>query len=400
VRGRVDEADFPETPGVYVVYASEERPLYVGVAATQSIRKRWRGQHLKPRAGGSALRRTLGVYLGFVEEKLRTSEGRYYSPDVEEAISRFLERCEVEFHPAPSPAGAKVLEAELITTLRPILNVRRPTSIEARAKQGLASGLRKIKPDVVVDRRGYVTEVADNLLPDITRDDIEAEFTAGAGSELESKMLAPWSSSALAVNSFARWRRCSHPLKLAGLSGFSAPFAFEKQCAHGVRGERPHLDVLLPCSDGSVVGVESKCIEYTRAHRRPIVSDAYLALRRRSDPRASSRWFSGLQHVETFTHLDAYQLVKHYLGLAYSYPDVARTLVYIYWEPQDNNEPLFRDHRAEVDRFAELVGGDEKCRFLALSYADHWRELDGLPDPPVWLHEHLRLLRLRYDVAI
>jgi hypothetical protein len=47
-------------------------------------------------------------------------------------------------------------------------------------------------------------EVAANLLPGIGLDDIEAEFAADAGAELESKMLAPWSSSALAVNSFAR----------------------------------------------------------------------------------------------------------------------------------------------------------------------------------------------------
>jgi hypothetical protein len=75
-------------PGVYVVYAEGDAPLYVGVAVTQSIRKRWESQHLKPRAGGSALRRTLGVHLALVETKLRTTQGRYVAarptPDPEE----------------------------------------------------------------------------------------------------------------------------------------------------------------------------------------------------------------------------------------------------------------------------------------------------------------------------
>jgi hypothetical protein len=86
--------------------------------------------------------------------------------------------------------------------------------------------------------------------------------------------------------------------------------------------------------------------------------------------------------------------------LAHSYHDATRTLVYIYWEPENNDEALFREHRAEIERFAALVAGDETCSFVALSYAEHWSELKRLADPPAWLREHLRLLRLRYAVAI
>jgi len=65
VRKLVRIASFPDSPGVYVVYRpDQERPLYVGVAATQTIAERWRKQHLYPRAGGSALRRSLGLHLG------------------------------------------------------------------------------------------------------------------------------------------------------------------------------------------------------------------------------------------------------------------------------------------------------------------------------------------------
>lgn len=398
MRQRVSDAEFSDAPGVYVVYADDPRPLYVGVAATQSIKKRWRNQHLKPRSGGSALRRTLGVHLGLVAAKLRTAESRYYPPEVEEAITRFLESCQVEFHPAPDAAAARAREAELIAALQPTLNVRR-ASIEARAKAALADGLGAVKREVAVDSRGYVLDLADNLLPDISRADIAGEFAAGAGNELEAKMLAPWSSSALAVNSFAPWRDKPEQLRLGGVGGFSGRFAFEAKCDHGVRGERPHLDVLLH-RDGEVVGVESKCLEYTRTHPKPVVSDAYWVLRECGDARATSRWFAVLEQVASFARLDAYQLVKHYLGLVYSYPSLRRTLVYLYWEPTNNDEPLIRDHRAEIARFAALVAGDATCRFVALAYGEHWRELDTLADAPPWLPQHLRLLRLRYGVAI
>jgi hypothetical protein len=389
---RISEAVFPDSAGVYVVYKDAEA-LYVGVAATQTLAARWRRQHLRPRAGGSALRRTLGVHLGLVDSKLRTSDGRYYPPAVEEAITLFLTNCEIEFHPTVDAASARALEHRLIGELRPTLNVRRGT-VEARAKRALAAGLSAVEPDVVVDHRGYVRDLDDNLVG-VSRAEIEREFAAGAGNELAGKMLAPWSSSALAANSFARWRPCADALKLAGISGFRS-FAFERKCDHGVRGEWPNLDVVLE-RDRAVVGVESKCLEYTRAHKPVVVSDAYWALR---DTRAESRWFAALSEVAGFARLDAYQLVKHFLGLAYSYPDRERTLVYLYWEPLNSDEPLFVEHRREVARFAALVADDPSCGFVALSYAEHWRELDALDSSPAWLAAHLDVLRRRYAVTI
>jgi hypothetical protein len=127
-RKRVREAEFPAACGVYVVFdpALPERPLYVGVAATQTIDERWRRQHLRSRAGGSALRRTLGVHLGLVERKLNIrTDGRFYPPDVESAISDYLQDCEVTFVVADSAEDAKTIERDLIRTLGPTLNVKR-----------------------------------------------------------------------------------------------------------------------------------------------------------------------------------------------------------------------------------------------------------------------------------
>lgn len=132
----VRDAIFPRTPGVYVVYdpdPTDERPLYVGVAATQTLCERWCAQHLKNRAGGSALRRTLGVELGLVETKLTHKVGRYYPPEVEQAITDFLETCEVELHEVATSDEADDLELELRQGLHPRLNVSRAR----RRKAGL-----------------------------------------------------------------------------------------------------------------------------------------------------------------------------------------------------------------------------------------------------------------------
>lgn len=125
----IQSAQFPELPGVYVVYENEsdERPLYVGMAGTQTLAKRWQTNHLYARAGGSSLRRTLGVYLGLAEEKLKKPE-RYYAPEVEAQITAFLATCWIELIPTDTPGEAQDTEARLIQELDPILNVARPAS--------------------------------------------------------------------------------------------------------------------------------------------------------------------------------------------------------------------------------------------------------------------------------
>lgn len=124
---QIREAEFPDSPGVYVVYenAEDARPLYVGVAAKQTLRKRWMSNHLRPRAGGSSLRRSLGVHLGLVNAKLRSPD-RYYPKGVEEQIGSFLHGCWIELTPTSDGTQAKALEAARIRALDPVLNVARP----------------------------------------------------------------------------------------------------------------------------------------------------------------------------------------------------------------------------------------------------------------------------------
>ncbi len=127
MRPSIENARFPAKPGIYVVFenADDERPLYVGVAARQTLHKRWRKEHLSPRSGSSALRRSLGVHLGLVEEKLQRPD-RYYEPEVEQEITRFLRSCRIEFATAETEEDARRMEVEAIAQLDPLLNVVRP----------------------------------------------------------------------------------------------------------------------------------------------------------------------------------------------------------------------------------------------------------------------------------
>lgn len=119
----VTETDWPDTPGVYIVYESEQAstPLYVGIG--KSLRRRWLQDHLRDRSGSSAFRRTLGVQLGLVSEKLRRPD-RYYPANVEAGVTEYLRTCWVQFIETPTREDASSLERELIARLKPRLNIQ------------------------------------------------------------------------------------------------------------------------------------------------------------------------------------------------------------------------------------------------------------------------------------
>ena len=123
-RQQIGEAELPDEPGVYLLYASvdDEQPLYVGKA--DSLRRRWQRQHLGKRSGTSALRRSLALHLGLIEEKLRRP-ARHYPPDVEEALSAYLRDCFLELHTTASGDEAAALEHRLVAERKPLLNLRR-----------------------------------------------------------------------------------------------------------------------------------------------------------------------------------------------------------------------------------------------------------------------------------
>ncbi len=270
--------------------------------------------------------------------------------------------------------------------------------ISIRCCQAFHRALATCSPAATFDQQGYLNDVRDNLLPGIDLDDIRPDFESGAGHELEGKMRAPHSSSALAVNVFGRWRRDPSSLRICGHTGFES-LKFEQQCPTGLKGTAPHLDVLAVTPE-AVVAVESKCLEPLHLKHMDF-SPSYLTI---TDKRADSSFFKlVLRPRESryeFRRLEAAQLVKHYLGLINCWPDKRVSLLYAYWEPQNANEfAEFTEHRKEIDKFQQLVSAESSFAFRAVCYRELWAGWDN-SETPIWMQDHSLALRKRYDLLV
>lgn len=269
----------------------------------------------------------------------------------------------------------------------------------ARATAALGAALLAMRPELGLSSAGAVAEIEQNLVPGVALDDFEADLRDGDGSELDGKFRAAHSSAALAVNTFAPFKRDPAALRLAGVGSFEA-IRFEGKCPTGLRGGRaPNLDLLAEGPAG-VVGVESKLTEHLRRHV-PRFSKAYAEQIR--DERRDGVWFREMLAVseapDSYELLDVAQLIKHAYGLARCFRGRPTTLLYLYWEPAnaDDLAPC-RQHRAEVERLAARTR-DGFPAFRAMSYPDLWRAWESAADPP-WLAGHVTALRQRYGIAI
>ena len=270
----------------------------------------------------------------------------------------------------------------------------RAGSMQRRCQAALAQACARANPQASVNRFGYVARLADNLLESVDLSVVEEDFGEGAGHELDWKMRAAHSSSALAVNVFSPGRRDPRQLSLAGSTGFRRA-RFEVKCSTGLRGTPPHLDFVA--EGDSVVGVESKCTEYLTS-KPARFSRSYNTI---DDGRARSKWFRHMRALQAnhflYRHLDAAQLIKHALGLMHSFPSKRIKLLYLFWEPLNRLEfPAFREHRSELGRFVTQIAGDE-VEFLYSSHAELWEGwCSGAT--PAWLRNHVARLRQRYEV--
>jgi Restriction Endonuclease associating with ARP len=283
-----------------------------------------------------------------------------------------------------------------------------------------------------LDAKGYLTDPATGIVPHqeprvrrIARFNVvetinDEELSraldhvaAGAGGELRAKagerpkFLAAYSSAALAVNCFAPFLG-ERRLAFEGLS-LTEP-RLETILEIGGRCRRPNLDLLDPASD-RVLAVESKCTEYLKTKKRPTRSDfAWLKARPVGDPyeRRTSELAAGPGAIElhsiltqdalAFRHLDATQLLKHYLGLRNEYRDRPATLVYLYWEPENAADiDACRAHEDEIARIRPLLT-DASVKFRPLSYSRLWRAWADARD--AFLREHAAALADRYSATI
>ncbi|MDE3049508.1 MAG: hypothetical protein KGJ48_06350 [Nitrospirota bacterium] len=249
----------------------------------------------------------------------------------------------------------------------------------------------------------YSSNVEANLLDGVPFADLRKAFDDGKGQELHGdaqqppKMAAVYSSSALVVNTFGPWHQGPSNLVVNGHRGFKT-MSFEAQVPHGLKGTPPHLDLRLDAED-RVLAIESKCLEYLRP-KKAVFAPAYDTI---VDHRARSPWFRHIaalrENSDHYQYLDAAQLIKHYLGLSHSEPTKSLRLLYLYWEPRNwqDFEP-FRQHRAEILEFSDVVVGDP-VRFEALSYNELWAQWERLKRP-AWLPSHLQRLKARYSVEL
>ena len=271
-----------------------------------------------------------------------------------------------------------------------------PGGIRAACIFGLAQGFVHSRPEVSLDPSGYVSRAEDNLVGELTIDQFRDDLGAGAGQELLTKFRAVYSSSALAVNTFAPLRANSIDVDI-GAHRSLAVSGFERRFPTGLaRAMPPHLDVVLR-GPGELVAVESKCLEYLTPKRAKF-SDRYAT--EIVDERTSGPWFAEMQRLKRsgeqgYRWLDAAQLIKHAFGLAYQATEPV-TLVYLYWEPLDAGlSPVFARHRREIDMFAERVAGGTPA-FRAMSYFELWERWAHSGEPS--LAAHVAALRARYEV--
>ena len=246
-----------------------------------------------------------------------------------------------------------------------------------------------------VSDKGYVSCLENNLLPSMKLSaDVYRELEGGSGNELQEKFKALHSSSALTVNAFAKWKSNTTDLFLCGKNGFKS-LTFEKKCPTGLGGTPPNLDVFLD-NDHLLIAVESKFLEYLTP-KKGFFSASYT---RDNLPQSEEACWYLIDRIkeQPKQHLDAAQLIKHYIGLR-NLP-LARgkeiVLLYLFWEPKNWKDfEVFHRHRGEISDFASYF--DElSVKFIYQSYSELWDEWEQHYENTT----HVRELRERYYLII
>ncbi|MCP4231667.1 MAG: hypothetical protein GY771_16175, partial [bacterium] len=227
-----------------------------------------------------------------------------------------------------------------------------------------------------INEKGYVFDLDDNLFHPLSPESKE-EFGAGAGSELDTKMKALHSSSALVANFFEYWRTGDKNVvtDALGLAPEDYGFAFEKthKKPKGLGGIPPHLDVELYADSLLPIAIESKFCEPYYAGAKTL-KKAYIA-----EDVAVNIWgklskcrelAERLTDGSPFRHLDAAQLLKHTVGLRNEYGENGFVLLYLWYEaPGEEAER----HRGEMKDFWERV--TPELDFRAMTYQELFKRV-------------------------
>lgn len=257
------------------------------------------------------------------------------------------------------------------------------------------------KSSTAVNSAGYAAKFDDVLISTVSagaRRTISEQLSGKKGSELNPrqggrpKFQAAHSSAALAANNFAPFLDGSEPVPFSRKL-YSGPAELERECPTGLPGTPPTLDFVVEAKQ--ILAVESKCIEPFSDHPANF-KRAYADVADRMHPSWRSEYERLLDNPHRYRHLDAAQLIKHYLGLKSEFPDRSIVLTYLYWEPLNASELApCRIHQAEIEAFAGGLG-DPQVQFKPISYPELWRRWERRPG----LAKHVKALRRRYEVNV
>lgn len=266
------------------------------------------------------------------------------------------------------------------------------TNYRKRAQKSLRQQL----PSLTINSKGYVKWPHENLIEGVQLEQFEDELRQGSGDELRIKFCAIHSSSALAVNTFAKFKDVINLLTILDIDGFHK-LVFERQCPTGLKqATPPNIDVWLESSE-NIIAIESKFLEYFT----PKFAKYSLRYMRDAFPGTEDCWWNLLEKSKSAgkQYLDVAQLVKHYLGLIHyleTTKKTSMTLLYLYWEPQNADQlDVCLQHRKEIATFSDQVA-ESKVTFKSMAYANLWYEWELISE----LQEHASNLRERYDVEI
>lgn len=213
--------------------------------------------------------------------------------------------------------------------------------------------------------------------------DQKKDFSSGQGHELNVKMRANKSSSALAVNMLgvAASKRLDAKYwnTTFGLRGFFLSDEIEchfeqKLPVIGVKGYTPNLDFCLT-SNRRIIGLESKFCEMYRRKRKQRIQEQYFARFPYWDEWEGLRKTSeNISDYGKAGRLDAAQLVKHALALitwAHRCNGKFR-LVYIYHDILWNDK-VKEEHEEDVKKFAAESGLGR--HFMPLPYSRYFEKM-------------------------
>jgi hypothetical protein len=214
------------------------------------------------------------------------------------------------------------------------------------------------------NKRGYVNNLADNLCEPLKQDSLD-DFVRGRGGELESKMLALHSSSALVVNFFHYWRYHDIP-RLAEIMRLSPKFThlkFERTYPKpkGVGGIRPHVDIEFTGAY-KPTAVESKFTEPYYKGKKSL-KRVYVEIPGIWGKYTSCELLANqiVTEEKVFEYLDAPQLLKHILGLKTNYNEGGFTLLYLWYDFASIEADK---HRQEIQTFQNSIENEIDFRHL------------------------------------